>query len=153
MSLNFADIANKKFADVEKPKLPPMGTYRWQITKAPGIESSKDGKWDFVSFPCTAVEMVDGDFASLSAFGELKNVRQSLRFLFDKNDPTAFANTEYRLRRFLVDHVKCASETDSISEGLARSVNGQFLADLTHTQDTRDPENFFANIGKTAPIV
>lgn len=153
MALNFNDIAKKRFEDIKKPPLPPIGTYRWQITKAPAVETTKDGNWDIVSFPCQAVEAqgnVDTD--DLQKFGKIDGIRLNKRFMFDKQDQTAFERTEYDLKRFLGDHVKCYTEGQSLGEGLAAAVNQQFQGDITHTPDKNNAENFFANLGRTAPL-
>ena len=79
---SFAEIANKKIADVERPPLPPVGNYRWQVTKAPQIEETAGGQYTSISIPCKAVEAYDNvDTDDLSAFGEIKNVVSQVKFL------------------------------------------------------------------------
>lgn len=151
--LNFSDIARKRFEDIKKPPLPPIGEYRFQITKAPAISTTRNGAWDIVSFPCQAVEALDTvDPDDLAKYGNVQNIRQDKRFMFDKNDQTAFERTEYDLKRFLGEHVKCWTEGQSLGEGLAAAVNQQFIGTINHTPDKNNAENFFANLGRTAPL-
>lgn len=151
MALNFADVANKKIADVEKPPLPPVGTYRWSITKLPAQTTSNDDKWDFLTFQCRALEAMD-DVDMEGYQGEVTNIILPLKFMFNKEDEAEFEKSLYRVRTFLEKHVKCADEGDSISQALNSSVNGQFLGAVVWNQDKNDQENFFANLVRTAPI-
>lgn len=153
MALNFADIAKKKIEDVERPPLPPVGPYRWQILKVPSITTTKDGSFDIVEFQVRAIEALDGvDPEQLSAYGEVKNITNRVAFLFDKNDATKFAQTEWRLRTFLAEHVKCADPTDDLTVALNKSMSQQFIGEITWAKDKNNDEIFHANIGKTAPL-
>jgi hypothetical protein len=151
MALNFAEAASKKIADVEKPPLPPVGTYRWSITKLPAQATSNDEKWDFLTFQCRALEAMD-DVDMEGYQGEVTNIILPLKFMFNKEDEAEFEKSLYRVRTFLEKHVKCADETDSIAQALNKSVNQQFLGGVVWNQDKNDPENFFANLVRTAPI-
>lgn len=155
MALNFKDALNTKVGDIERPPLPPIGTYVFQITKVPVIREQSGGDnqtWDVVDFNCIAVEAVNVDDAELQEFGSLKNITQRVSFMFDKGDQTAFDTTMSRLRTFLEKHVKVADESMSLSEALNASVNGRFLGEVGWRPDKRNPEVMFANIGKTAPV-
>jgi hypothetical protein len=151
MALNFAEAASKKIADVERPPLPPVGTYRWSITKLPAQTTSNDEKWDFLTFQCRAVEAMD-DVDMDGYAGEVANIVLPLKFMFNKEDEAEFEKSLYRVRTFLEKHVKCADETDSIAQALNKSVNQQFLGGVVWNQDKNDPENFFANLVRTAPL-
>lgn len=150
--LNFADIAKKKIADVEKPALPPQGDYRWAVTKIPEITSlqNEKGNWDIVTFTARALEAVTADLTDYK--GDVTGIIQQIKFFFDKTDEAAFEKTQWRLRTFLEQHLKCATEDMSITEGLNASVNCQFLAPIIWNPDKNDKSTFFANIGNTAPL-
>lgn len=152
MSLNFRDIAKKKLEEVERPPLPPVGTYLWLVTKLPVIETSADEKWDYVIFPVKIVaptEDVDSD--AINAYGDITKYQTTHRFIFDKNDPAKFAQTEFNLRRFLEEHLKCADPSMSMTEAMNAAVNNQFLAPIVWRADKNDAELMHANIGRTAP--
>jgi len=152
---SFAEIANKKIADVERPPLPPVGNYRWQVTKAPSIEEAgAGGQYTSISIPCKAVEAYDNvDSDDLSAFGGIKNVISQVKFLYDNQDATKGAQTEFRIRQFLEKHCALEGVEDmSIGEGLAKCVNSQFDGVMNHRPDKNDPEMKYAEIQKTAPV-
>lgn len=151
MALNFADVAAKKIDDVERPPLPPVGTYRFSITKLPETTESQDGSWEILTFSVRAVEALD-DVDMSDYKGEVTNILQNVRFMFNKNDEMEFEKTLYRLKQFLEQHVQCASDGDTIAQALNASVNGQFLGTIAWRQDKNDAENFFANISRTAPL-
>ena len=151
MALNFSDVAAKKFEDIEKPPLPPVGTYRWQIMKLPDQNTSGDGRWDIVNFSVRAVEALD-DVDMDDYKGEVGNIMQSVRFMFNKEDEVEFEKSLDRLKTFLGKHVKCFEEGESLGQGMNASVGQQFLGTIAWKQDKQDPEVFHANIGRTAPL-
>lgn len=149
--INFADEAGKKVAEVERPPLPPVGTYRWSIIKQPALTTTNDGKWDIVTFQVRALEAQDDvDLADYS--GEVTNITNQVKFMFNKEDEAEFEKSMFRLRTFLEKHVKCADEDQTINQALNASVNQQFLGSIVWTQDKNDPEIFYANIARTAPL-
>lgn len=151
--MNFREIADKKLEDIERPALPPAGTYLWKVMKNEIRDVTSDkGSWEVVEFSVKAqapTEDVDSD--ALAAYGNVANILNRVSFMFDKNDKAAFEQTQYQLKRFLVEHLKCASEDMSLSQGLAQSTNHQFLGTVVWKADKNDTELFHANIGKTAP--
>lgn len=151
---NFSEIANKKLADVERPPIPPVGMYRWQVTKVPQIENVSNGAYTNITIPCKAVEAYDNvDEDDLQKFGGLKNVISSKRFLYDNQDATKGGQTEFQIRQFLEKH--CAIEgieNMSIAQGLAACLNAQFDGEMKHRADKNDPEVKYAEIAKTAPV-
>lgn len=153
MALNFADIASKKLVDIERPPLPPVGTYRFSVKQLPTINEieSPKGSWDVVEFQCRALEALD-DVDMEGYSGEVTGIQMRLGFMFDKNDDVKFQQTEYNLRRFLEEHVACAEDGDSLHEAINKSVNGQFLGTVKWAPDKNDPDLFHANIGRTAPV-
>lgn len=148
---NFSDIANTKMEDIKRPPLPPIGTYRWQITKIPNQRTSDDDKWLFIEFPIKVVEALE-DVDTSDYEGDVTNHVNTLTFMFNREDKTAFEQTLFRLRKFLTEHVKCADTGAALNEALNASVGQQFLATMTHQQNKNDPEEFFARVGKTAPL-
>lgn len=148
---NFADIATKKVAEIERPPLPPVGTYRWSISKLPQVTTSGDSKWDILTVNVRALEAMDDvDVGEYS--GEVTNITNQVKFMFNREDEVEFEKSEYRMRTFFEKHVKCAGEDDTIGQMLNSSVNQQFLGTIAWSQDKNDPELFYANIARTAPI-
>lgn len=147
--MNFAEALNVKLGSVDRPKLPPVGSYDFQITKQPVMVTR--GDFDVVDIMCQAVEAtpeVDPD--ELAAFG-IKNVQARVSFLFDKNDQTKFDRTMFNLQTFLIEHVGLPAGT-SIKEGLANCVHQRFRASTRITNDKENPEIQYFNIDRTAPI-
>lgn len=155
MPMNFSEVLNTKVQEIERPPLIPVGTYKVMVLKIPSIDSSNDGKWDFVSFPLRFLEAQDDvDQSELQAYGDLKNAFLSRRFMFNKEDDTAFKREEYNLRNFLENTllVEMNGET-SLKEALNNSVNRQFLAFVRTRPDKENKEIIYNEIGKTAPLV
>lgn len=151
MAMNFASIANKKIEEVERPPLPPIGTYRWKILKLPEQSKSSDEKWEIVNFAVRAVEALD-DVDVDSYPGKIDGILQSVRFMFNVEDEAEFEKSLFRLRTFLEKHVKCADAEMTIAQALNASVGQEFLGTIAWRQDKQDEETFHANIGKTAPL-
>lgn len=151
MALNFADVASKKMAEIERPPLPPVGAYRFSITKLPEVTTSNDGKWDILTIPCRALEAVD-DVDMSDYKGEVTNIVQSVRFMFNKEDEVEFEKSLFRAKQFFVNHVQCAGDDDALMEALNNSVNAQFIGTIAWKQDANDAEVFHANISRTAPV-
>lgn len=149
--LNFADAAQKKVAEIERPPLPPVGTYRWSITKLPAVTTTNDGKWDILTVNVRAVEALDDvDMDGFS--GEVTNITNQVKFMFNKEDEAEFEKSLFRARTFFEKHVKCAEEDDTMAQALNKSVNQQFLGTIAWQQDKNDQEIFYANISRTAPL-
>lgn len=151
MAINFADVASKKMDEVERPPLPPVGTYRWQITKLPEASTSGNGEWDIVNISVRAVEALD-DVDMSDYKGEVTNIMQSVRFMFNKQDEVEFEKSLFRFRTFLEKHVQCAEPDMSIAQAMNAAVNQQFLGTIAWRQDKEDAELFHANISRTAPL-
>ena len=151
MSLNFADVANKKMSEIERPELPPVGHYRWKITKLPEITTTADGRWDILNIPVRAVEAVDVE--DIGGYkGDVSKIMQSVRFMFDKNDEVEFVKSLNRVKTFFARHVRCCDDNDEIKVALNNSVGQEFMGQLGWKADKNDPEQMFANIVKTAPL-
>src|SRR5690554_6946649 len=101
--LNFADVASKKLADIERPALPPVGVYRFRVTKLPEVSTTANGEWDILNIPVRAVEAVDVDDID-SYKGEVSNILLSVRFMFNKQDEVEFEKSLDRAKTFFSRH-------------------------------------------------
>lgn len=151
MALNFSDIAKKKVDEIERPPLPPVGTYRFSIRKIPEVSeiNSPNGNWDVLNIQCQAIEALD-DVDMEDYKGEVSGITMRHSFMFDKNDEVKFAQTEFGMKRFFEEH--CGIKADTVGEMLNASVNAQFLGTIGWKPDKTDPELFHANITRTAPV-
>lgn len=149
--LNFADVAKKKVEDVERPPLPPIGTYRWTVTKIPEVTTSKDDKWDFLTFPVKVIEALE-DVDTEDYKGAVTSIVNRVQFIFNKEDQVAFDQTMFRVRTFLEKHLQVADAGMSVSEALNASVGSQFLGTIGYRQDKNDTTLQYAEISKTAPL-
>lgn len=153
-ALDFASIADRKLEEVERPPLPPAGTYVFQCTKMPEISTSNDGKWDIVNIPLRAVEAYEPDesmMEQIQAYGKVTNINLSHRFMFNKEESTEFERTQYNLKRCLEEHFKVEKGL-GFKQALAAIVNQRVVASVVWKQDKNDAELYHANIGKTAPV-
>lgn len=150
---NFADIANKKAEDVERPPLPPTGTYRFRVQKLPTTSKSGDEAWEFLRVLAKVVEPLENvDVDSYP--GDIGNVVLSKSFVFNCNDDAAFETTLFNFKQFVLSHLKVGDPSMTMSELLNATVNAEFLGDVKWNQDKRDEsgETFNAEIGRTAPV-
>lgn len=151
MALSFAQIADKKIDDIERPPLPPVGTYRWKITKLPELSKSNDEKWEILTVSVRAVEALD-DVEVSDYNGDITNIVQSVRFMFNLEDEAEFEKTLFRVKTFFEKHVRCAEAGMTIPQAINASVGQEFLGTIGWKQDKTDADLFHANIGKTAPL-
>jgi hypothetical protein len=152
--LNFNDVAKTKVEAVEAVPLPPVGTYRWAITKLPTIRDFKGGdgtEYQAVEFPIQVVAPSD-DVDASEYKGNLTDIRQNLSFMFNRSDEVAFLQMQNRLKRFLINHLKVGGEDESFNELFNKSVRQQFLAPITWAPDKNDPEVLRVRLGNTAPL-
>jgi hypothetical protein len=151
--VDFASIASKKVEEVERPPLPPVGTYRFRVMKVPESTKSQDEQWEFLRFNCRVVEPMDN--VEISDYpGDVSNIMLSKSFVFNTQDEAAFETTLFQVRQFCEKHLQCVEPGMSIAEMLNNSVNAEFLGDVRWQQDKRDQsgETFNAEIGRTAPV-
>ena len=151
MALNFQDVASRKMAEVEKPPLPPVGTYRFRIAKLPETRKSNDEKWEFLSIPCRAVEALD-DVDVDDWKGDITNIMLTKQFIFNCEDENEFEKTLYNVTQFFEKHVRCAEEGDTIAQSMNNCVNQEFLGTVGWRQDKNDPDIFYAEIKRSAPV-
>lgn len=150
---NFNEIASKPVGEIERPPLPPVGTYRWKVIKLP--EQSKVGKddmYDVVTFNVQAQEALDNvDFADYK--GDVAGIFNRVVFLFDTTDEAKFDQTLFRLKNFFEKHLLIdGADSLAITEALNASPGCEFLGDIKWRQDKNDDELFHAEISKTAPV-
>lgn len=139
MSANFLDALNTRISDIEKPKLMPVGTYVWAVTKPHKETTSKDGKWFTIEVPCVAKMPYDAaedvDMDELAEFGPLKSAPNSLRFMLDLQAEGTIAQEKfmYGLKRFLIDTLRVEGDEDAtLKELLAKMVGSEFIAQASH---------------------
>jgi hypothetical protein len=150
----FAEILTKSAESIERPPLPPKGTYEFVITaqaKTRDIESDKF-HGEAVEFPVRGVNaMEDVDSAELKAYGAPKNIVTRHSFMFNGTDENEFQRSEFALKEFLVTHLGQDPKL-SMKELMNGAVNKHFLAYVDYRPDGRNPDNLFVNISKTAPM-
>lgn len=153
MALNFKDVANKKLEDVERPPLPPVGTYLFSVTKVPSIETLSGDLWDVVDFQLKAIAPTeDVDAEAIASYGKVEKINLRHRFMFNKSDQVEFDAGIFKLRQFLENTLKCATPEMSITEALGQAKGKQLLAAVIWKADKNDAELMHPNIGRTAPV-
>lgn len=151
--MNFADALTKAADEVKRPPNLPIGSYDWIIK---GYEVEDKDEWEILNFrlQCTGVRD-DVDPEDLANFGKAEGTPQRLSFLFNKGDDgesqKRFAQTEFKLKRFLQDHVQCWNG-GSLKDALANSVNQKVGGYVRWRPDKDDPEIQYAEISKTFPL-
>lgn len=150
--MNFADILKTKAAEVERPPLPPLGTYVWAVARFElGEVSSDKGEWDTVEFHLQATEPSTGvDPDELAAYGNIANVKTRLSFMFDRHDEVKKAQTLYRMTTFLTEHLGIEAGKKDLNELINESVGQSCLGVLKYR--TAPSGDQFPEIGKTAPL-
>jgi len=153
--MDFNKALSVKASAVEKPPLPPIGHYIFQITKKPEIKESETSPWSSINFQCQAVGVFedadDVDADDLKKFGGYKNVFSRYSFMFNDEDEVQQQRSTYSLTRFLVDHLGL-DEDVSLMENLTASLNKRFVGKLRHRPDKNKPEDVYAEIEKTAAV-
>ena len=139
---NFADIANKKAAEVEKPPLCPIGDYVMMVVNDPQpvAKSSDKGNFEIVDFEfqgVIALDTVDQD--EMKAFGKPAGVRVRHSFVFntDPDEEANFDRTLYNMTRFLVDVLKVGDDSMSVSQLLGNAKGAKAQVDVGHRPDNR----------------
>lgn len=154
--MNFTDALNVNVAEIERPPLPPIGTYTWKVEKVEFGEVGTANKFDTVDIRLQAIESgEDVSPSKLSDFGGLKMVKQRLRFMFPKAEgeeqKAQFERTMFNLRRFLEEHLKL-DPNGTLKQKLTECIGQVCLGDIKYRPDQNDPEVMYAEIGRTAPL-
>lgn len=152
--MNFRELANVKLNEIPDAPLAPSGDYIFRISKQPIWGEAGDGKYETLVFPCAAVEAVNVDDDDLEAFGDVKAINLSVRFMSTKDpnpeEETRNAQTQARLRDFLLKHLGMPATT-SLAQAIDESVGAEFVGTVTHRIDKNDKEKIYAEIQRTAP--
>lgn len=155
---NFKEALNVDVQTIEKPPLPPVAHYRWKVIGR-SFGSVGNGKYDTVDFRMQAIELNEEDptpelLDAVEACGGVNSIRLRHRFMFNTGDDeeaqAAFDKTKWYLKQFLVDHLGLMDE-GSLSSLIDGAINCTCVADIRHRPDETNPDNAFAEIGRTAP--
>lgn len=151
--MDFRSVATKMKDEIKRPPLPPVGSYIFQVLKLPAIETSTDGKWDFVNYQVRGVGVhSDVDEEELQKYGGPGKILSRVGFIFNKEDEVEFQRTEFQHRRFLEDALKCWGDGENVMQAMNNAVNKQFVGQIAWKADKNDPEVFHANITKTTAV-
>lgn len=153
--MKFTDILDKRIDEFERPELPPIGHYVWQITKHPEVDAfeANGTKYTRVTFQCKALaahEDVDED--DLAAFGNIVGFPSRKTFLMSESedDERNAEQTLFQLRQFLEN--SGVEGGISLGEAFAACVNGQFLGEFAHRPDKNNPEILYGEIKRTTAV-
>lgn len=154
--MRFSAALDRKLEEVKRPPNLPVGHYIWQVSKHPEVDEfdGRDGnKFERVTFNITCfAAMDDVDTDELAEYGNVQGALNRKTFLFSTNedDKANFERSMFNLKRFL-EHCG-VDQSLSLSEALAASVGQQFVGELTHRPDPKDPEVIYSEVGKTAAL-
>lgn len=150
--MNFMESLNVKAEEVKRPPLPPLGVYRFAITKV-GYDTIANGDYNVIDFTLQGKEMVEGNHDDLASYGNVSDVVQRLRFMFSNKpeDATRVERSMFNLKRFLVD--TCGGdEALTVRELIDGVVGSECLGTITYRPDKEDKEIMYPEVSKTAPI-
>jgi len=152
--MNFMDALDKVATDVKRPPILPVGTYNWVIKRYEVVDRDE---YEILEFQCScAGAQEDVDVDDLAAFGRAEGTPQRLSFIFNKGSDgesqKRFAQTEFRLKRFLQDHVGCWKNGMKLKQALDEAVNGRFGGYVSHRSDRNDPDVQYPELSKTFPL-
>lgn len=156
-AMDFNKALDMKASEVKAVPLAPIGHYIWQVSAVPVINT--EGRWNSVNFPVKCVmpyeDADDVDPEELATFGKIAGLMNRVSFLFDSEEGTETDLIQFQnqVKRFCGVTLSVEGADDmTLKELLNASVNKQFVGQLIHKADKRDPEHMHANIGRTAPI-
>lgn len=155
MALNFNEILETKVADIERPPLPPLGSWKMLVQKWDYRETTgKDGtEYDIIEFTLRGMQPgpdVDAELAA--AFGDPKNMIQRHSFMFNRGDEQAQKTTMDRLKTFIEKHLAIDYGDASLKQVLPRTINAVCMANITYVPDRNDPTLMHANIKNTSAV-
>jgi hypothetical protein len=149
---DFREALKTKLEDIKRPPLLPNGTYQVQVKNYEILDEHQD--YQYLDFNLMVLAPYEDtvDPEELQEFGSLPVPRRH-RFLFDKNDEKKFDASKYRVKRFLLDHLKVpASEDDELGTILEQAPGAACLVTFNRRTDKNDSAVEFENIQKTMPI-
>lgn len=148
---SFSDVLTKSAESIERPPLPPKGTYLFVVNGQPKKTDRKE--YEVIDFPLKGVRPVgeDVDMDEFKAYGgNANNILVRKSFLFNTQDEAAFKQTEFNLRNFLTEHLGLDAKL-SIKELMALSVNRQCLGVIDYRPNDQNPEILYVDLKRTAP--
>lgn len=156
--MNFLEALNTPVSDVEAPKLLPIGTYHWKITKAPieGKIDTPDFKAMTISFPVVpfaAEEDVDPD--ELAEFGDLKGGVNRVQFIFPTEDDREndVLKAQNYLKDFLTETLMLdTSGNPTLKELMDKSPGSEFIAVVKWQPNKNRPDENFVNLSNMMPL-
>ncbi len=156
---DFNEIMGKSVESTERPPLPPIGTYKLAVSKVPEFRDvvSPKGSWKSVEFMFVALAATeDVDPEDLKNFGAPKQIMGLRRsFMFPTGntpeDKTSAAQTEANLKDFITKHLGIDPKL-TYKEAFTAAVNKQCLGVVGHRQDQNNPEAFYPDLKRTAPL-
>lgn len=147
---SFSDILNKTAESIERPPLPPKGTYVFVVNGQP--KDNKRKEYEVLDFSLKGVrptEDVDSD--DLKAYGSPANIIVRKSFLFNTEDEAAFKRTEFNLREFLMTHLGMDGSL-SLKELITMANGKQCLGVIDYRPDQENPEVMYVDLKRTAPV-
>jgi hypothetical protein len=147
---SFSDVLSKAAETIERPPLPPKGTYVFVVNGQPKTQERKE--YEIPEFQLKGVRPTeDVDTDELKAYGSPANIIVRKSFLFNTTDEAAFKRAEFNLREFLVKHLGMDGSL-TIKELMTMANGKQCLGTIDYRPDQNDPEVMYADLRKTAPI-
>jgi hypothetical protein len=154
--MDFSKALQVDVEKIERPPLPPIGHYVWEISKPAAMDTIANGRFDTVDFTAKAVEATaDVDTDELKKYGGIKMLTQRVRFMFNKGeeeeDKVNFQRTLHQLKTFLTVHCGLPSE-GNLAQVIDAAQGARFMANIQYRPDKANPENVYAELGRTAPV-
>lgn len=153
----FSEILDKSSEEVKRPPTAPVGTYILINPKLPVISDENapvragDGReWDTITFNMQVLSVVEADPDEVAAYGDVKNIFVRKQFMFPRNDAAGIAKTEFQLKEFLTTHLGLGE--GKIKELMHKSVGAKCMGQLAPRQDKNDPNIWYDDLKRTAPI-
>jgi hypothetical protein len=160
-TMSFAEMAQMNKEALPEVKMLPVGHYIWQVEGAAEVKKSASGMSELINFKCVCVAP-DEDFAdpdALEEFGNPSGLKRTLMFTYPSSggadeDEDSLARRQAaainRLSEFLFKTL--AMDGDNIQEALAVCNGYQFIGEVRHEADNRNPGKFQERLSATGPV-
>lgn len=151
--MDFKDALTTKIGDMERPPVLPIGLYLCAVSKVPELGTAGQDKYDTVDFTLAIKQPIEVDKDDLKDYGG-NVVGQTIRhrFMFNKEDEVNFARSLFNIRRFLEEHLKCATTKTELKKALNDSVNHSCYVQVRHRPDPTDAEITYTDVARTLPV-
>lgn len=149
------EALNSKVGDIERPPLLPQGSYICSVAKAPTFrETGENDMYHVISYTLNVLSAMDDvDPDAIAEFGDITKQQIRHDFLFNTEDQALFDRTKYNVRRFLEEHLQIeGAEKMGMKQALQESVNHQCIVEVGWRPNPDNPDEFFLNIRRTAPL-